>query len=234
MTCRSASEVAALFHTGGTTGTPKLAAHTHANEVSDAWMIAASGMLHNHDAVLFAALPLFHVNALVVTLLAPLFNGHHVVWAGPQGYRDPALYGHFWKLVQHYRVTAMSAVPTVYAALAGRRVDADISSLRLAIVGASPLPPAVRESFESTTGIALVEGYGLTEATCVSTLNFPDHCPSRRRRAAPALPADEGRAGRCPWAVGGPEAGTGRHARDQGPGRVPRLRHRSRPGRPAA
>ena len=38
----SASEVAAVFHTGGTTGTPKLAAHTHANEVSDAWMIAAN------------------------------------------------------------------------------------------------------------------------------------------------------------------------------------------------
>ena len=125
--------------------------------------------------MLFAALPLFHVNALVVTLLAPLFNGHHVVWAGPLGYRDPALFTHFWKLVQRYRITAMSAVPTVYAALAARPVDADISSLRLAIVGASPLPPAVRDSFRSTTGIALIEGYGLTEATCVSALNFPDH-----------------------------------------------------------
>ena len=140
----SGSDVAALFHTGGTTGTPKLAAHTHTNEVSDAWMIAATGMLHD-DAVVFAALPLFHVNALVVTVLAPLFNGQHVVWAGPQGYRDPALYAHFWKLVERYRVTAMSAVPTVYAALAGGRVDADISSLQFAVVGASPLPPAVRE-----------------------------------------------------------------------------------------
>ena len=172
----TASEVAAVFHTGGTTGTPKLAAHTHSNEVSDAWMIATSSLFQgHHDTVLFAALPLFHVNALVVTLLAPLFNGHHVVWAGPLGYRDPALFPNFWGLVQRYRITAMSAVPTVYAALAGRPVDADISSLRLAIVGASPLPPAVRDSFESTTGLALVEGYGLTEATCVSALNFPDH-----------------------------------------------------------
>lgn len=171
----SAAEVAALFHTGGTTGTPKLAAHTHHNQVSDAWMLAVHGQLHNHAAVVFAALPLFHVNALVVTLLAPLFNGHHVVWAGPQGYRDPALYTRFFKIVEHYRVTAMSAVPTVYAALAARPVDADISSLRLAFVGASPLPPAVRESFESATGVALIEGYGLTEATCASTLGFPDH-----------------------------------------------------------
>ena len=230
----SATEVAAVFHTGGTTGTPKLAAHTHANEVSDAWMIATSGLLRNHDAVLFAALPLFHVNALVVTLLAPLFNGHHVVWAGPQGYRDPALYTHFWKLVQHYRVTAMSAVPTVYAALAGCRVDADISSLRLAFVGASPLPPAVRESFESTTGIALVEGYGLTEATCASTLDFPDH--SRPGAVGQRLPYVQMKVVQvdADWAVGGPEARTGRHARDQGPDRVPRLRHRSRPGRTAA
>ncbi len=227
----SASEVAAVFHTGGTTGTPKLAAHTHTNEVSDAWMIAANGLLRNHEAVVFAALPLFHVNALVVTVLAPLFNGHHVVWAGPRGYRDPALYTHFWKLVQHYRVTAMSAVPTVYAALAGCRVDADISSLRLAFVGASPLPPAVREGFESTTGVAAGRGLRPHRGHLRQHAWLPRPLPSRCRRAAPALPADEGRAGRCRWAVGGPEARTGRHARDQGPDRVPRLRHRSRPGR---
>ena len=54
-------------------------------------MIAATSLLHD-DAVVFAALPLFHVNALVVTLLAPLFRGQRVVWAGPLGYRDPALF----------------------------------------------------------------------------------------------------------------------------------------------
>ena len=170
----SATDLAALFHTGGTTGTPKLAAHTHANEVSDAWMIAASGLLRD-DAVVFAALPLFHVNALLVTVLAPLFRGLRVVWAGPLGYRDQALYSHFWKIVERYGVTTMSAVPTVYSVLAGCPVDADISSLRFAVVGASPLPQAVRDGFESATGIRLVEGYGLTEATCVSALSFPDH-----------------------------------------------------------
>ena len=170
----AATDLAALFHTGGTTGTPKLAAHTHANEVSDAWMIAVTSLLHE-DAVVFAALPLFHVNALLVTVLAPLFRGLQVIWAGPQGYRDQALYPHFWKLVERYRVTTMSAVPTVYSVLAGQPVDADISSLRFAVVGASPLPQAVRDGFESATGIRLVEGYGLTEATCVSALSFPHH-----------------------------------------------------------
>lgn len=170
----SATDLAALFHTGGTTGTPKLAAHTHANEVSDAWVIAANGLLRE-GSVVFAALPLFHVNALLVTVLAPQFRGLQVIWAGPQGYRDPALFLRFWKLVERYGVTTMSAVPTVYSVLAGCPVDADISTLRFAVVGASPLPQAVRDGFESATGIRLVEGYGLTEATCVSALSFPHH-----------------------------------------------------------
>ena len=173
----SATDLAALFHTGGTTGTPKLAAHTHANEVTDAWMVAAIGLLDS-ESVVFAALPLFHVNALVVTLLAPLFKGQRVVWAGPLGYRDVSLYANFWKLVEHYRVSTMSGVPTIYSVLAGCPVDADIRSLRFALVGASPLPEAVRETFESATGVPLLEGYGLTEATCASVRGFPGH-PAR-------------------------------------------------------
>ncbi|MFE5286027.1 acyl-CoA synthetase [Nocardia sp. NPDC056611] len=167
------SDLAALFHTGGTTGVPKLAAHRHSGEVSNAWMIAANSLLDD-QSVVFAALPLFHVNALVVTLLAPLFRGQSVVWAGPLGYRDFALYAEFWNIVAHYRIAAMSAVPTVYAVLANCPIDTDISSLRYAMVGASPLPLAVRESFQLHTGVTLVEGYGLTEATCATARSFPE------------------------------------------------------------
>jgi acyl-CoA synthetase (AMP-forming)/AMP-acid ligase II len=189
----TASDLAALFHTGGTTGTPKLAAHTHANEVSDAWMISLVGLLRE-GAVVFAALPLFHVNAVHVTLLAPLFRGLRAVWAGPLGYRDPALFANFWRLVERYRVTTMSAVPTVYSVLAGRLVDADISSLRYAVVGASPLPQAVRRTFESATGIELVEGYGLTEATCASAMSFPGRpCPGAVGQRLPYQPVRRSR-----------------------------------------
>ncbi|MFC5728069.1 MULTISPECIES: acyl-CoA synthetase [Nocardioides] len=170
----ASDDLAALFHTGGTTGTPKLAAHTHGNEVANAWMIAANELL-SEDSVVFAGLPLFHVNALLVTLLAPLFKGQTVVWTGPQGYREPALYGAFWEIVEHYKVSAMSAVPTVYAVLSGCPVNADLSSLQFAMVGASPLPTAVRENFQAHTGVPLVEGYGLTEATCATARSFPDH-----------------------------------------------------------
>lgn len=168
------AQLAALFHTGGTTGTPKLAAHTHGNEVADAWMVALSANL-DEDAVVFAALPLFHVNALIVTLLAPLLRGQPVVWAGPLGYRDMGLYQNFWRIVAHYRLAAMSAVPTVYAVLAQIPVDADISTLTSAVSGASALPDTVRLDFLDATGVNLVEGYGLTEATCASARSFPDH-----------------------------------------------------------
>ncbi|WP_265447146.1 acyl-CoA synthetase [Flexivirga meconopsidis] len=167
-------DLASVFHTGGTTGDPKLAAHTHRNEVVDAWSVAANTAL-DEDASIFAALPLFHVNALVVTLLAPILRGQRSVWAGPLGYRDPHLYGAFWKLVESHRISTMSAVPTVYAVLAGVPVDADISSMRFAIVGAAALPPGVRSAFEDNTGVTLVEGYGLTEATCASARGFAAH-----------------------------------------------------------
>ncbi|MCM1965882.1 acyl-CoA synthetase [Streptomyces sp. G1] len=170
-TAPSASDLAAVFHTGGTTGTPKLAAHTQANEVIDAWSVAANSLL-DEQSVVFAGLPLFHVNALVVTLLAPLLRGQHVVWAGPLGYRDPALYAHIWQIVEHYRISAMSAVPTVYSVLAQVPVNADVSSLRFAVVGASALPDSVRTAFTRNTGVEICEGYGLTEATCATARSF--------------------------------------------------------------
>ena len=165
------TDFAGYFHTGGSTGTPKIAVHTQAGEVGMAWTLAAS--TGAADLVLLAALPLFHVNALIVTGLAPLFKGQHVVWAGPLGYRDPALYPVFWRIVERYRIGAMSAVPTVYAVLAQVPVDADISSLTFPIVGAAPLPAAVRRQWREHTGVDLVEGYGLTEGTCASARGFP-------------------------------------------------------------
>ena len=168
----AAADLAAFVPTGGTTGAPKIAAHTHANQLACGRGIAESTGLIPGEAML-GGLPLFHVNALIVTGIAPLFGGARVVWPGPGGYRDPALYEHFWKIVAHYCIAAMSAVPTVYAALARLPVDADVRSLRLPIAGASPLPAAVRQAFARRTGVGLLEGYGLTEATCASTWTRP-------------------------------------------------------------
>ena len=165
-------DLAAFVHTGGTTGAPKVAVHSHANQLACARGIALSSGLAPGEAML-GGLPLFHVNALIVTGIAPMFSGARVVWPGPAGYRDKALYSRFWKIVEHYQIAAMSAVPTVYGTLAQVPVNAGISSLRVPIAGAAPLPSSVREAFARHTGLHLLEGYGLTEATCASTWTRP-------------------------------------------------------------
>ena len=180
-----AADLAAFVHTGGTTGAPKIAAHTQANQLACGRGIAQCSGLAPGEAML-GGLPLFHVNALIVTGIAPMFSGAQVVWPGPAGYRDKALYARFWQLIEHYRVAAMSAVPTVYGTLAQVPVNADISSLRIPIAGAAPLPASVREAFARRTGRRLLEGYGLTEATCASTWTRPgEERPGSVGRALP-------------------------------------------------
>jgi fatty-acyl-CoA synthase len=192
-------DLASYLHTGGTTGTPKLAARTHRNEVANAWMVALA-MGGDESGAVLAALPLFHTNALVVTLLAPLLCGRHVVWAGPLGYRDRSLFGVFWKLVERYRIAVMSAVPTVYATLAALPVDADLTSLRMPIVGAAPLPAAVADGFRARTGVELCEGYGLTEGTCVSACTAPGG--QRAGTVGRRMPYQDVRAARIDEAAG--------------------------------
>src|SRR5208283_4359201 len=181
----AADDLAAFVHTGGTTGAPKVAAHSHASQLACGRGIAVCSGLAAGEAML-GGLPLFHVNALIVTGIAPMFSGARVIWPGPAGYRDPALYARFWKIVEHYQIAAMSAVPTVYGTLAQVPVDADISTLRLPIAGAAPLPASVREAFAAHTGLPLLEGYGLTEATCASTWTRPgEERPGSVGRALP-------------------------------------------------
>ncbi len=118
---------------------------------------------------------MFHVNAFLLSILAPPFTGGRVVWNGPLGWRDPQLYPVFWKLVERFGITLISAVPTVYAQLTQVPVDADLSSLYFAVSGAANLPPVVREAFEKHTSVPICEGYGLTEATCASSRIVPGH-----------------------------------------------------------
>lgn len=165
-------DICGYFHTGGTTGTPKVAPHTHAMQVYMAWAIGFIGV-YTGDAVALAGLPLFHVNALHVTGLGAFMHGRPVVSLGPLGYRDRALTADFWHIIEHFRVTSFSAVPTVYAALPPVPDGVDLSSLRAGAVGAAPLPGRVRDKFEADAKVPMLEGYGLTEATCATSATPP-------------------------------------------------------------
>ncbi|MGX9943198.1 acyl-CoA synthetase [Bradyrhizobium denitrificans] len=167
--------ISSYFCTGGTTGSPKIAVRTHGNEIFDAWAAAQIFGEHEQPRTYFCGLPLFHVNAQLATGLLPWMLGHHVLLATPEGYRSKNLIARFWEIASHYRIATFSGVPTIYAALLDVPVgDNDISRLEYAVCGAAPMPAKLIEAFEAKTGLKIVEGYGLTEGTCVSSLNPPD------------------------------------------------------------
>jgi len=167
-------DTASMYHTGGTTGTPKLAPHTHYNEAAMALMFSSVLDLQPGE-VTMCGLPLFHVNGTTVTGSGPFSIGAHVVILGAMGYRDPLVIKNFYKIVERYRAVTFSSVPTVLSMLLDTpKGDADISSLRSAGCGAAPLSVELFRKFEEHTGMKILEGYGLTEGTCVSSLN-PSH-----------------------------------------------------------
>ena len=167
-----AGDISSYVCTGGTTGAPKIAMRTHRNEVFDAW--AALQLLEGDGSAraILCGLPLFHVNGQLVTGLQPWMRGDHVVLATPEGYRGKNVIARFWEIVARFRVSTFSGVPTLYAAILDTPIgDNDLSSLKFAICGAAPMPLALIRAFESRTGVKIVEGYGLTEGGCVSSLN---------------------------------------------------------------
>lgn len=165
------SDPCAYFHTGGTTGYPKVAVHTHLNEAFMGWVLEAA---FGPDNVLLSGLPLFHVNGALVTGLAAFHAGFEVVMLTPGGYRTPGVIEHFWEFARRFGATGFSAVPTILAALAAKPLPAGgVPTLRHVLCGAAPLPPQVAADFERSTGLPIHEGYGLTEGACVSALNPP-------------------------------------------------------------
>jgi long-chain acyl-CoA synthetase len=159
-------ELALVIYTGGTTGRPKGVMLDHANLAATAAMIVDWFEMTSADRCLLV-LPLFHVNGIMVSVVSPLIAGGSTVIA-PRF--DPKT---FWDLVERFRPTFFSAVPTIYAMLTGLPADVrpDTSSLRCAICGAAPMPAAAIGDFEDRYGVGILEGYGQSEGTVVTTAN---------------------------------------------------------------
>lgn len=164
--------VAAYFHTGGTTGMPKVAQHKYSGMIYNGWL--GGTLLFDETDVMICPLPLFHVFAAYPILMSAIDSGAHVVLPTPAGYRGEGVFDNFWKLVERWNVTFLITVPTAIAALMQRPVNADISSLRTAISGSAPLPLELYNRFKTATGVEICEGYGLTEATCLVSVNPVD------------------------------------------------------------
>ncbi len=164
--------VACYFHTGGTTGMPKVAQHKYSGLIYNGWL--GNTLLFDENDVIMCPLPMFHVFAVHVIVMAAVSSGAHVVFPTPAGYRGDGVFDNFWKLIERWKVSFIITVPTAISAKMQRPVDADISSVKTAFSGSAPLPVELFRRFEEATGVTIVEGYGLTEATCLVSCNPVD------------------------------------------------------------
>ena len=159
-------DLALLIYTSGSTGRPKGVMLDHANLVAMGASLGKAMKLSPDDNCLLV-LPLFHVNAILVSCLAPMMAGAQVTIL-PRFAPDT-----FLAAISRYRATYFSAVPTIYARLAELPEDqlGDTSSVRFAVCGAAPVSRELLRRSEARFGFPIIEGYGLTEGTCASTVN---------------------------------------------------------------
>ncbi|MEM1177838.1 MAG: AMP-binding protein [Acidobacteriota bacterium] len=168
---RRGGDIAAYFHTGGTTGYPKLAGHSHRGQMTAAFGCVALMNLGPDDVVV-GALPMFHVAGTILLGLGLFLCGAELVILSPAGLRNPVMVRRFWKICERYRITVAGGVPTSIGALTEVPLDgADLSTVRASLTGSASLPTAVREAFEELTGTPLKEIYGMTEASGLIACN---------------------------------------------------------------
>jgi fatty-acyl-CoA synthase len=167
------ADIAAYFHTGGTTGAPKLARHSHGAQVFTAFAsVKMTGQ--GPEDITINGYPLFHVAGVLPASLASLSAGVEVIIPTTTLLRNRQVMANYWKLVEKYRPTSLSAVPTVLAALANVPLDgADISSIRYCRTGAAVLPPELAARFERQFGLHVHESLGMTEMAGISTITPP-------------------------------------------------------------
>jgi long-chain acyl-CoA synthetase len=158
--------LALLIYTSGTTGRPKGVMLDHSNLNAMCTMVIDAFSLTEADRSLLI-LPLFHVNGIVVSTLSPLLVGGSATIAGRFSPKT------FFDRVERCGATYFSAVPTIYTMLADlpTEVAPGTSTVRFAVCGAAPASVELLDKFESRYGITIVEGYGLSEGTCASTIN---------------------------------------------------------------
>ena len=159
-------DLALLIYTSGSTGRPKGVMLDHANLVAMAASIGETVKLGPDDNCLLV-LPLFHVNAILVSCLAPIMAGGQVTIL-PRFAPDT-----FLAALSRYRATYFSAVPAIYARLAELPADSSVTPRPCGsrCAGRPRCPVELLRRSESRFGFPIIEGYGLTEGTCASAIN---------------------------------------------------------------
>ena len=170
---RSIDHVAALLHTGGTTGLAKLVPHT------EAMYHAMIGSCGNGEGTrpgesILCGLPLFHTSGVLQAGLVPLFNGTRIVIPSSRGFRDPKVISNYWSFVRRYEISIGAGVPTVLAALTTIHPGGPVTSIKRFLVGGAPASrTTIAKIREITGGAEVIEGWGMTETCGFCVMNPP-------------------------------------------------------------
>ncbi len=181
-------DVSAILYTSGTTGRPKGALLTHRNFISNA--CAATEVIHvTHKDRLVVFLPLFHSFTYTVCVILPLLIGARITIL-------PSVrpFSRVVKSLIIDRITLLVAIPTVYRILAEKKIPFLVKlllNLRLCISGAAPLPVKVMHDFEREFKVPLLQGYGLTEASPVVSINPFEPGRNKAGTVGPPMPGVE-------------------------------------------
>lgn len=164
---------AILLFTSGSSGKPKGVVLSHRNILGNVSQFAAMLDAEPND-VLLASLPFFHSFGCTVTLWYPIIEGVRTVT-----YPSPLEAAKIAKLVEQHAVTLMLATPTFLRAYLRKAEPAQLRSVRLLITGAEKLPDELVKAFRDRFGKEVMQGYGLTETSPVTSTNLPDLTPSK-------------------------------------------------------
>lgn len=169
--------VCALFHTGGTTGRPKLVPLTHGNQIHAAFGFGQVFGYDDTDAVI-NGFPFFHVGGTMTTGLAIIAAGGHMIVPSPYALRPPEVLQAYWQLVESFAATVVSGVPTSIASMTQAwQTERNTSSVRMAVTGGAVLPAVVATQFQETTGVQLFETYGMTETAAAIAFTPSQNAP---------------------------------------------------------
>jgi len=162
-------DIAILQYTGGTTGFPKGVILTHQNLVANTSMCRQwLYKMEKGKEKMLAVMPLFHVYGLMTVLVLSVMEVYKMILV-PKFDVTGLL-----KTIDKQKPTVFPGAPTIYIGLMNHPDISkyDLSSIKGAISGSAPLPVDVIEKFEEKTGGKIVEGYGLTETSPVTHVNF--------------------------------------------------------------
>ncbi|MBR1884910.1 MAG: AMP-binding protein [Schwartzia sp.] len=174
-----ADEPCAIIYTSGTTGSPKGAILSHRNLVMNAISLQQVVHLTRKDNIL-CVLPMYHCFAWTCAVLNELYTGASVT------VQDAFTPKKTIELVRAYKISVIVMVPSICSLLTKLATPEDMKTLRFVMLGGTPLPLPIGDAFRTKFKIPIVEGYGLSEASPVVTMNAPK--ATRLGSVGPAIP----------------------------------------------